>query len=82
MGVPPPCAVLGVQRNLRILGVFARLAVTQGKTRYLDFLPRCWSHIQIQSLHPALKPMRPIIAKLPAPNAAFLQELLARCPTQ
>lgn len=75
-------AVLGVQRNLRILGVFARLAVTQGKTRYLDFLPRCWSHIQIQSLHPALEPMRPIIAKLPAPNAAFLQELLARCPTQ
>lgn len=75
-------AVLGVQRNLRILGVFARLAVTQGKTRYLNFLPRCWSHIQIQSHHPALEPMRPIIAKLPAPDAAFLQDILARCPTQ
>lgn len=73
-------AVLGVQRNLRILGVFARLALTQGKTRYLDFLPRTWSHIQAQMIHPALEPMRPIISRLPPPDAAFIQDLLSRCP--
>lgn len=73
-------AVLGVQRNLRILGVFARLAVTQGKTRYLDFLPRTWAHIQTQLAHPALAPMRPILAQMPVPDRPFIQDLLDRCP--
>lgn len=33
-------AVLAVQRNAKILGVFARLAERDGKPRYLDLLPR------------------------------------------
>ncbi|MFW2588392.1 tRNA (adenosine(37)-N6)-threonylcarbamoyltransferase complex ATPase subunit type 1 TsaE [Sagittula sp. SSi028] len=74
-------ACLGVQRNLRILGVFARLAMTQGKTRYLDFMPRTWAHIRSQMQHPALAPMRPVLDQLPAPDATFLQELRAQCPT-
>lgn len=74
-------AVLGVQRNLRILGVFARLAITHGKTRYLDFLPRTWDHIQAQMTHPALAPMRPIISQLPAPVGDHLKDLRAQCPT-
>lgn len=47
-------ACLGVQRNLRILGVFARLASDQGKTRYLRFMPRVWNHILQDLRHPAL----------------------------
>lgn len=36
----------GLQRNLRILGVFARLHLRDGKTHYLDFLPRVWGHLE------------------------------------
>ena len=64
-------ACLGVQRNLRILGVFARLARVAGKTRYLAFLPRVWAHVQEDLDHPALAPLRPICAALPPPEAAI-----------
>lgn len=33
-------AILGAQRNTKILGIFARLALRDGKPRYLDHLPR------------------------------------------
>ncbi|NCO85896.1 MAG: phosphotransferase [Rhodobacterales bacterium] len=68
-------AVMGVQRNLRILGIFARLARQAGKPRYLDLLPRVWGHIATDLHHPALAPLRPLIARLPAPDASHLQRL-------
>lgn len=37
--------VLGLQRNLRILGVFARLCMRDGKPNYLPLIPRVWDHI-------------------------------------
>ena len=37
------CAVQATQRNLRILGVFARLARLRGKPHYIDLLPRVWA---------------------------------------
>lgn len=62
-------ACLGVQRNLRILGIFARLARRDGKTRYLDLIPRVWGHIQTDLQHPALSGIAPLIAKhIPAPT--------------
>ncbi|PUB17198.1 aminoglycoside phosphotransferase family protein [Yoonia sediminilitoris] len=51
-------AVLGVQRNLRILGIFTRLAKRDGKPRYLGLLPRVWSHIQEDLKHPALRTLQ------------------------
>ena len=33
-------AILAAQRNAKILGIFARLANRDGKTHYLDFIPR------------------------------------------
>jgi hypothetical protein len=33
-------AILAAQRNAKILGIFARLVVRDGKRRYADFLPR------------------------------------------
>ena len=50
-------AVLGAQRNLRILGVFARLAREQGKRRYLEMMPRVWGHLAENLRHPALEPV-------------------------
>ena len=74
-------AVLGAQRNLRILGVFARLAASRGKPAYLGLLPRVWAHLQADLRHPALAPLRPLLAGLPEPTPAHLQRLGSPCPT-
>ena len=66
------------QRALRILGVFARLAIRNGKPRYLAFMPRVWAHLQRDLAHPALAPLRAMLANVPAPDAA-LRERIARC---
>jgi len=47
-------AVLGAQRNAKILGIFVRLAVRDGKQRYLDLLPRVARHFVADLQHPAL----------------------------
>jgi len=36
---------MALQRNLKILGVFCRLARRDGKVQYLEFLPRFWSYV-------------------------------------
>jgi len=71
-------ALIGAQRALRILGVFARLAIRDGKPRYLAFMPRVWAHLQRDLAHPALVPLRDMLAGVPAPDAA-LRERIARC---
>ena len=50
-------AVLGAQRNVRILGIFSRLSVRDGKARYLGFLPRVWRLVEHDLSHPALAPV-------------------------
>lgn len=72
-------AVLGAQRNLRILGVFARLAKARAKPHYIDLIPRVWGHLQTDLRHPALAPLRAVIAQLPIPDAAHLERLKS-CP--
>ncbi|HEX6143229.1 MAG TPA: phosphotransferase [Geminicoccaceae bacterium] len=52
-------AILGAQRNSKILGLFRRLAVEDGKRRYLDLLPRVEAHLRRDLAHPALAPLRP-----------------------
>ncbi len=47
-------AVLGAQRNCKILGLFSRLAIEEGKTRYLDLRDRVRAHLQRDLAHPAL----------------------------
>ena len=69
-------ACIGVQRNLRIMGIFARLAAQQGKSRYLDLLPRVWTHVTEDLQHPALAPLQHLVLKsIPAPEAPVLQRL-------
>ncbi|MGP6088626.1 aminoglycoside phosphotransferase family protein [Antarctobacter jejuensis] len=74
-------AVLGAQRNLRILGVFARLAATRGKLHYIDLIPRVWAHLQKDLSHPALAGLRETLSVLPEPTPDHLQHLKAPCPT-
>ncbi len=37
--------LLALQRNLKILGIFCRLAYRDGKREYLQFLPRFWTYL-------------------------------------
>jgi aminoglycoside/choline kinase family phosphotransferase len=67
--------VLGVQRNLRILGVFARLCLRDTKPSYVDLIPRVWRHLQNGLAHPALTPVAPLIQDLPEPTPENLQRL-------
>jgi hypothetical protein len=59
-------AVLGALNALRILGRFAQL-VSDGKTRYGQYMPREWGHLIANLRHPALAQMR-ACAKILAPH--------------
>ena len=75
--------VLGAQRNLRIIGVFARLCLRDGKAHYVDLIPRVWAHLQTDLNHPALSDLRAIIdTSLPAPTREILKGLHDRCATR
>lgn len=72
-------SVLGAQRNLRIIGVFARLCIRDGKPHYLEFLPRVWAHLQHDLSHPALTELRETLDCLPAPTAEILARIAEKC---
>ena len=50
-------AVLGAQRNCKIVGIFTRLCVRDGKPVYLGHIPRVWRLIEQDLRHPALAPV-------------------------
>lgn len=51
-------ALLGAQRNCKIIGIFHRLSLRDGKARYETFLPRVWAYLREDVQHPALAPLR------------------------
>ncbi|HZV20631.1 MAG TPA: tRNA (adenosine(37)-N6)-threonylcarbamoyltransferase complex ATPase subunit type 1 TsaE, partial [Hyphomicrobiales bacterium] len=51
-------ALLGVQRNTKILGIFARLSLRDGKHAYLAHLPRVAGYLFRNLAHPELKPLK------------------------
>ena len=63
--LPAPAALrrwfdlMGVQRHLKAIGIFARLWHRDGKPRYLADIPRTWGYIErLLSDHPELAPLR------------------------
>jgi aminoglycoside/choline kinase family phosphotransferase len=50
-------AVMGAQRNLKILGIFCRLLTRDGKSGYQAYMPRVWGHVATDLKHPALTPL-------------------------
>lgn len=75
-------AALGAQRNLRILGVFTRLCLRDGKPHYIDLLPRVWADLERNLAHPALSGVKRMVAEhLPAPTADIRQRIKDRCNT-
>ena len=35
--------ILSAQRHCKVIGIFSRLAIRDGKSSYLDHIPRCWN---------------------------------------
>lgn len=51
-------AVLGAQRNCKIVGIFSRLAIRDNKADYLNFIPRVWNYITHGIKHPPLNSLK------------------------
>ena len=56
-------AAFSAQRNLRILGIFARAASRDGKTHHLDKIPRVRTYLLEALSHPMLAGHRDAVAK-------------------
>ena len=50
--------ILGAQRNTKIIGIFTRLRDRDGRTGYVERLPRMWRLLEANLAHPALAPVR------------------------
>lgn len=56
---------MGLQRNLRILGVFVRLSQRDGKHHYLDHLPRVTGYVrQVASRYGRFRPLLRLLDRL------------------
>ena len=63
-------ATLAAVRNLKIMGIFARLSMRDRKARYTEFMPRVWDHLSRDLRHPALAPLGAWVeAHVPPPDA-------------
>lgn len=51
-------ALFAAQRNVKIVGIFARLHKRDGKAQYLRYLPRVWSYLRRDLEHPALAALK------------------------
>ena len=51
-------AILAAQRHAKVIGIFTRLSVRDGKPGYLVHIPRVWRLLEAALEHPALAPVR------------------------
>ncbi len=71
------CAIMAAMRNAKIIGIFTRLDVRDGKPIYLKHIPLVWRLLQRDLEHPVLAPVKawfarhlPIAARrAPAPRS-------------
>jgi aminoglycoside/choline kinase family phosphotransferase len=69
-------ALCSAQRNLRILGIFSRLAIRENKPGYIDLIPRVWNNLKSDLTHPALSELqRHLIELLPDPTPEILTKI-------
>jgi len=61
-------AILGAQRNCKIIGIFTRLFRRDGKAHYLSHLPRVWRLLEENVRAPSLAPLQGwLAAHVPPP---------------
>ncbi len=69
-------ATCSAQRNLRILGVFARLSIRDGKRHYTDMLPRVWRNLMDDFTHPCLRDFGAwVVDVFPEPTTEIIHRL-------
>lgn len=51
-------ALLGAQRNAKIIGIFTRLWWRDGKSQYLQMIPRVWRYLAHDLEHPGLADLK------------------------
>jgi N-acetylmuramate 1-kinase len=56
--------IFAVQRNLKIVGIFARQAAKYKNPYYLSLLPRVWRYINHDLKHPLLLPLKNWLTKI------------------
>jgi aminoglycoside/choline kinase family phosphotransferase len=58
--------LMGVQRHLKVIGIFARICHRDGKPRYLADVPRFFGYIHtVLDRRPELSPLRDLLQSLP-----------------
>jgi N-acetylmuramate 1-kinase len=63
--------LMGVQRHLKAAGIFARLALRDGRRNYLQYLPRTLGYVRaVGTKQPALAPLASIIDTRVLPGVA------------
>jgi aminoglycoside/choline kinase family phosphotransferase len=56
--------LMGLQRHIKVLGIFCRLWYRDGKSGYLGDLPRVWSYVRRIGLrHPETRPLVDLLAQ-------------------
>lgn len=76
----PRYAALGAQRALRILGIFARLSLVDGKPQYVQLIPRVWAQLQRNLARPELAALKAACTQaLPAPTPENLERIRVQC---
>jgi aminoglycoside/choline kinase family phosphotransferase len=68
--------VLGAQRNIKIIGIFARLCLRDKKKDYLKYMPRVWAHLQRDLTDPVLADLKDWFARnVPEPTLVMQSRL-------
>ena len=75
-------STLSAQRNLRVLALFARLCLRDGKPGYLDLMPHVWDNLWRDLSHPDLVTLAKICANLTPPSPELRSKLRAKCATR
>ncbi|NOX39814.1 MAG: phosphotransferase [Alphaproteobacteria bacterium] len=69
-------ATLGAQRNLKIIGVFARLCIRDKKPAYVDLIPRVWAYLMGDLARPELAGLCEFMRdNVPPPTPQNLQKI-------
>ena len=72
--------LMGMQRHLKAVGIFSRLAMRDGKTRYLEDIPRTVGYLLTASQRqPALRHFHDWLAAVAVPR---IEELIGPIPAQ
>ena len=67
--MPYATSFWGAQRNLKILGIFMRLAIRDGRRNYIDLLPRVWRNLQSDLQHDDLSALAKFVTDyIPPPQ--------------